>query len=212
MLHDLITVTSKHMKAAELIYNKVKDLKKKKPIITITGEVGTGKSTLSLVVARMLKADGVRVKIIDLDDYYNIPPLERKQWRKTKGLDSIGADELDWNRLYQNISDFKADKTSSLPCIDLITDYLDEVITDFNGVDLLLINGLYSVKCKEADLKVFIELTYQQTTEEQEYGGKEDLDEFRKKVLLREHELVQKSKDEANFYIDFDASMEIFHL
>ncbi len=214
MLHDLITISPKHVKAAELIYNKIKEEEeeKEKYIITITGEVGTGKSTLSLVLAKMLKSDGIRVKIIDLDDYYKIPPLERKKWRKTHGMDQIGADELDWNRLHQNISDFKQNKKSSLPCIDLITDYLDEITTDFKGVDVLVINGLYSVKCKEANLKVFIELTYEQTLSDQEYGGKEALDSFRKEVLEQEHQVVQSLKNEADFYIDFDTSIEIFHL
>jgi uridine kinase len=214
MLHDLITITPRHENAARLILDKILELRGENPpgkmIITISGEVGSGKSTISIVLGRLLKKRHIRAKILDLDDYYKIPPLQRRKWRLEKGIDSIGYDEYDWDKVNQNITDFSRNRKSMLPCVDLITGYVDELTTNFEGVDVLLINGLYSLKIEDADLKVMIELTYDETTEAQRYSQKEDLDSYRLAVLQREHEVVQSLKDKADFYIDFDQSL--YHL
>ena len=182
----------------------------KDDIITIDGPVGSGKSTISIVLRRMLKKRNIRAKILDLDDYYKVPPLERRKWRLENGIESIGYEEYDWDRVNQNLTDFKQSRKSSLPCVDLITGYVDELTTNCEGVDILLINGLYSLKIEEANLKVMIELTYDETTEAQRYSQKEDLDSYRLAVLEREHDVVQSLKSKADFYIDFDQSL--FHL
>jgi uridine kinase len=77
-------------------------------------------------------------------------------------------------------------------------------------VDMLIINGLYSLKIKHADLKVFIEQSFDKTREAQQYNRKEKLDDYRLKVLQREHEVVNSLKGLADFYIDFETSF--FHL
>jgi uridine kinase len=214
MLNDLITVTPRHENAAKLILDRIleirKDLPNDKMIVTISGEVGSGKSTVSVVLARMLKRNEIRAKIIDLDDYYKIPPLQRREWRLNNGIKSIGYDEYDWNRVKQNILDFKQSRISKMPCVDLITGYVDELMTNFDGIEMLIINGLYSLKIEEADFKVFIELTYDETRDAQRYSQKENIDAYRLQVLQREHEVVQSLKSHAEYYIDFDQSL--YHL
>lgn len=214
MLNDLITITPQHESSAKAIFTKVleqkKFLNKGKMIITITGEVGSGKSTISNVLGRLLKAEGIRAKIIDLDNFYKIPPLQRREWRLKNGLESIGYDEYDWESLNSNIAAFLNDKMATMPCVDLITSYVDELRTDYKGVDMLIINGLYALRIKEADLKVFVEYTYHETRDAQLYSGKEKMDDYRQKVLQREHEVVTSMKNHAEFFVDFDSSL--FHL
>lgn len=214
MLNDLITITPRHEQAAKLIFDRFIEIRgmapKEKMIITVSGEVGSGKSTVSMVLGRMLKKIGLRSKIVDLDDYYKIPPLERRKWRLENGLQSIGYDEYNWDKLNQNITDFKRNRKSVMPCVDLITGYIEELHTDFKGVDILLINGLYSLKIEDADLKVMIELTYDETYAAQVYSQKENLDDYRRQVMKREHEVVQSLKSKADFFVDFENS--IYHL
>jgi len=214
MLHDLITITPRHENSARLIFDKVQELRsnteKEKMIITISGEVGSGKSTVSVILGRLLKKQKVKAKIIDLDDYYKIPPLERREWRLKNGLESIGYDEYNWDKLNQNITDFKRNRKSQMPCVDLITLNVDELHTDFKGIELLIINGLYSLKIEDADLKVMIEQTYDETRDAQIYSQKEPLDSYRLKVLQREHEVVKSLKSKADFFIDFENSF--YHL
>lgn len=214
MLHDLITITPQHENSAKMVFDKLLEMRvaspKEKMIVTISGEVGSGKSTISIVLGRMLTNQGTRSKIIDLDDFYKIPPLERRAWRVKHGIDSIGYDEYDWDKVNQNIDNFLKGKVSKMPCVDLITKHVDELITDYNGVDMLIINGLYSLKIENANLKVFIEQSFDKTLEAQQFNRKEKLDDYRLKILQREHEVVNSLKGLADYYIDFESSF--FHL
>jgi uridine kinase len=212
MLNDIVSITKKHEDAALTIYDRIITDRSNKYIVTISGEVASGKCEISIALARLFKKEGVKCKILHMDDYYKVPPEDRTHWRQKHGIESIGYNEYDWNRVRQNIIDFKNGKKASVPSVDLITLQVDEIITDFAGIDMLIINGLYSVMIKEANLRVFVELTYKETLEQQIAEKKEELDEFRMKVLEREHEVVQSLKPEADFYIDFDNSLEAFHL
>jgi uridine kinase len=212
MLNDKFTVTTKHTSAAQVIVDEVRALISPKFIIAIGGEVGSGKSTLSYALAMKLKKQNLRSKIIDLDDFYTIPPLERKEWRRSKGIECIGPDEYDWDKINRVVDDFMQDKESTMPCVDLITDYVDTITTDFAGVDVMIINGLYATKLKQAHFRVFIELTYDETVGAQIFGGKEEMTPFRKQILEREHQIVQNLKKGSNLFFDFDASLDKYHL
>ncbi len=212
MQNQIITITDKHRAAAQLIFDRVILEQTPKYIVTVTGEVGTGKSTISYLLAKLLKDYGSRVKIMDLDNYYKVPPIDRKEWRQKHGLQHVGSDEYDWNKIYKNIEDFKQSKVATMPLVDLLTDYVDTLTTDFSGVDLLIIKGLYSIKCKESKLRVFIELSYKEAMEQNIFESTEKTDDYRIEILKKEQEVVQNLKKEANFFIDFNTSNEIFHL
>ena len=134
------------------------------------------------------------------------------EWRKKNGLEKIGYDEYDWNTVNRNIDDFRMNKKSVMPIVDLFTQKVDQLHTDFKGIEVLIIAGLYSIHISQSDLRVFIELTYEDTFEEQAITHKEVMDDFRMEVLKQEHKAVQSLKPLADFYIDFDTAGEIFHL
>jgi len=212
MLNDRITVTPKHEQAADVVLEFLADKMKPKFIITIGGEVGSGKATLAYALAHKLKKQGVRSKIVDLDDFYKIPPLQRKEWRRANGIESVGPSEYDWGKIIHVINDFYENQKSLMPCVDLITDYVDEITTNFNDIDIIIINGLYATKIEQADLRIFIELTYDETKEAQIFGDKEEMTAFRKQILEREHEMVQGLKHGCDLFFDFDALVDKYHL
>jgi hypothetical protein len=51
----------------------------------------------------------------------------------------------------------------------------------------LIINELYTLKIKEANVKEFVERTYHNTFDAQLYYEKDILDKNRRKILDREH-------------------------
>lgn len=212
MINDVVTIEKKHTNAATTLFERVMRDRKIKFIVAISGEVGTGKCEIAHELGRKLVEAGLSVKLLHMDNYYHIPPLERLEWRKKNGLEKIGYDEYDWNTVNQNIDDFRMNKKSVLPVVDLFTQKVDQLHTDFKGIELLIIEGLYSIRINQSDLRVFIELTYEDTWEEQTLTHKEVLDEFRIEVLKHEHKAVQSLKNLADFYIDFDTAGEIFHL
>ncbi len=212
MLNDVVTIEKKHTNAASTLFDRVLRDRKPKFIVAISGEVGTGKCEIAHELGRKLIAAGISVKLLHMDNYYLVPPLERMEWRKKNGLGKIGYDEYDWKTINQNIDDFRTDKKSVMPIVDLFTQKVDELHTDFKGIEVLIIAGLYSIRINQGDLRVFIELTYEDTWEEQILTQKEVMDDFRIEVLKHEHKAVQSLKSLADFYIDFDTAGEIFHL
>ena len=212
MLNDVVTIEKKHTNAATTLFDRVIHDRKSKFIVTISGEVGTGKCEIAHELGRKLIEKGISVKLLHMDNYYIIPPLERLEWRKKHGLEKIGYDEYDWKTINHNIDDFRMSKKSVIPVVDLFTQKVDQLHTDFNGIEVLIIEGLYSIRINQSDLRVFIELTYEDTWDEQKETHKEVLDDFRMEVLKHEHKAFQSLKGLADFYIDFDTAGETFHL
>jgi uridine kinase len=202
MLGDVLLIEDKHRKAGEAIIQKILERKKDKFIIAISGESGSGKSELAHVIAKGLRKHGIMAKPIHIDNYYRIHPLERTEWRKKNGIDKVvGYEEYDWDKIYQNIDDFKNNRKSTMPCVDLVTEQIDQLTTDFNGIDMLVIDGLYAIKTEGADLRVFLELTYHETKKAQVVRGKEPQNEYRMAVLEQEHRMVQALKPKADILI-----------
>ena len=89
-----------------------------------------------------------------------------------------------------------------IPCIDLIPEQVDKLITDFSKIDLLIIDGLYAIDTPDLDLRVFIDLTYHETKINQIIRMKEALSDFRLGILEREHQAVDALKPKADLFID----------
>ncbi|OLS24718.1 MAG: Uridine kinase [Candidatus Heimdallarchaeota archaeon LC_3] len=207
MIGDILLITENHRKAAREIITKLgKEKSLNKYIIAISGESGSGKSELSHMVAKYLKKDNIYTKILHSDDFYKIKPIKRSEWRKNHGLESIGINEIDWDKIHLVIQSFKKSEKCSMPSIDLLTDQVDTLTTDFNDIKVLIVEGLYSLNI-EANLKVFIELTYLETKLSQKIRGKEELDEERLKILEREHREIQSLKSRADLYVTKDFSI-----
>jgi uridine kinase len=91
--------------------------------------------------------------------------------------------------------------------VDLITEQIDQLTTDYSGIDMLIIDGLYAIKTEDVDVRVFIELTYHETKKAQVVRGKEPQNEYRMQVLEKEHQEVQALKPTADILIGMDYSL-----
>jgi uridine kinase len=207
MLSDILLINEMHKEAAADIFKYVKkDLNRKngryRYIVGISGESGSGKSELSHVLGKLLKVDNIRVKVIHTDNYYKIQPLLREEWRRNKGFDMIGIDEYDWVKVRKTIRDFKEEQECVIPCIDLIPEQVDKLITDFSKIDLLIIDGLYAIDAPDIDMRIYIDLTYKETKINQIIRMKEEMSEFRLNILEREHRAVSSLKQKADLIVD----------
>ena len=166
----------------------------------ITGESGSGKSVIAHMVGKILKKKGVVSKILHTDNYYTVLPHLRTEWRKENGLSGIGDHEYNFDLLNKHIQAFIRGEKATMPCVDLINDYVDQLTTDFSRIQVLIIEGLYAIKA-QADTKVFIDLTYKDTKIAQKFRGKEVLDEFRLQVLEKEHQAIRALRHHAELII-----------
>jgi uridine kinase len=207
MLGDILLINDMHKEAAQGIFDHIKTGCKNKGeryrcIVGISGESGSGKSELAHALGKLLKDNNVRVKVIHTDNYYKIQPLLREEWRRNKGFDMIGLDEYDWIKIRKTLRDFKEEQECMIPCIDLIPEQVDKLITDFSKVDLLIVEGLYAIKAPDIDLRVFIDLTYHETKINQIIRMKEALSNFRLGILEKEHQTVISLKHKADLIVD----------
>ncbi|HPR57558.1 MAG TPA: hypothetical protein PK915_04205 [Bacteroidales bacterium] len=204
MLGDILLITEKHKQAAEIIAAHIINNRKDRMIIAISGESGSGKSELAHAIAKILRKEGIFAKPLHTDNYYKIHPLERREWRLRHGIENVvGYDEYDWEKINQNLDDFRNGRRSEMPCVDLVTEQVDRLITNFGEVDMLLVEGLYAIKSDNVDLRVFIELTYLETKEKhtKDARGKEIMDEARWATLGQEHKMVQALKPRADLLV-----------
>lgn len=202
MLGDVLLIEDKHRNAGEAIIHRILEKNKDKFMAGISGESGSGKTELAHVIAKGLRKYGIFAKPLHIDNYYRILPLERTEWRKKNGIENVvGYGEYDWETLYKNIEAFKHNEKATMPCVDLVTEQVDQLTTDFKGVDMLIIDGLYAIKTDGLDLRIFIELTYHETKKAQVVRGKEPQNEYRMAVLEQEHRMVQALKPMADILI-----------
>ena len=207
MLGDVLLINDMHKEAARAICERVmadRDAREERYryVVGISGESGSGKSELAHALGMCLKQHNIRVKVIHTDNYYKIQPLLREEWRRNKGFDQIGINEYDWIKIRKTLRDFKEEQECMIPCIDLIPEQVDKLITDFSKVDLLIVDGLYAINASDLDLRVFIDLTYHETKINQIIRMKEALSDSRLEILEREHQAVASLKSMAQLVVD----------
>lgn len=205
MLGDVLLIADKHREAGEAIIQVILKNRKPKMMVAISGESGSGKTELAHVIAKGLRKHGIMAKPLHIDNYYRIHPHIRTEWRKEHGITNVvGPGEYDWETINRNIHEFKAGKTSTGPCVDLVTEQIDQLTTDYKDIDMLIIDGLYAIKVAELDMRVFLELTYHETKKAQAVRGKEPQNEYRMQVLEKEHQEVQALKPTADILVGKD--------
>ncbi len=205
MLEDVLLITEKHRNAAAVIVDEILKRRTGKYIVAISGESGSGKSELTHVVAKEMRKHGIFAKPIHIDNFYNTLPLKRTEWRITNGIEKVvGLSEYKWDEIDRVIDDFKNGRVSSMPCVDLVTEQVDTLTTDFQNIDMLIIDGLYAIHADKVDLAVYIELTYHETKKAQKDRGKEPQNEYRMRVLEQEHQQVLSIKHRADLLVTKD--------
>ena len=205
MLEDVLLIKDKHREAAAVIVEAILRIKKDKFIVAISGESGSGKSELTHVVAKDLRKHSIFAKPIHIDNFYNTLPLKRTEWRIQNGIENVvGLSEYKWDEIDKVIDDFKNGRRSSMPCVDLVTEQVDKLTTDFQNVDMLIIDGLYAINTEGVNLRVYIELTYHETKKAQKDRGKEPQNEYRMRVLEQEHQQVLSIKHKADLFVNMD--------
>jgi uridine kinase len=207
MLGDVLLINENHRKAAAKIYEQLLKINELKVVLAISGESGSGKTEIAHLVARLLKDNSTPAKVMHIDNYYQTSPAERTPWRKKHGIDQIGYTEYDWEAINRTLSEFRNDLDQvTMPCIDLLTDQEDQLLTSFKGLKYLIVEGLYAIQV-DADLRVMIELTYHETKKAQYQRGKEPTNDFRWQVLEREHQVVLSLRPKADLLVKKDFSV-----
>jgi len=176
-----------------------------KYIIALGGESGTGKTEIVYYLRAMLYELGIRVQIISLDDYYKVKWSIRNKVREETKAKDVGSPEIDWELLDATINTFKEGKEENV--FRQLNKYIDDYeYTYFNdtSVDILIIEGLYALDIDKADLRIYLEGSYQETRSFRLEREKERQGLLRDLILEKESECVRSTYDRANLIVTFD--------
>lgn len=212
MIGDEIVVKPHHTKAAENVYNKIKDkvLNANEGdviAITVAGESGSGKSETATEIARLFKENHDLPHVVfHQDDYFVHPPKTNDQRRKENihqieqavGTHEVKLDLLDKHLSYVKDPDVKRIEK---PLVDFHKDQVLSETHDLDNVKLVVAEGTYTTALKNADIKVFIDKDYKDTLEHRKERARDELDENTDKILQIEHEIISKHKEQAHVIV-----------
>lgn len=202
MFGDVLLIKHCHKEAAKKLVPIILKIDVKRPVIAISGESGSGKSVLSHSIGKILKSMGIKVKVLTTDDFYKTLPAERASIRVQKGINEyVGPDEYDWEALNNVVNAFKTGKKVSVPSVDLLNDQVDILNINFKPIEILIMEGLYSISIEKTDLKIIIDIPYTKTRQAQLKRDKEPADQTRLKILKAEHNAFAEIKNKADVII-----------
>lgn len=204
MIGDRLLITDNSRKKAK----KILDILKEEKIILIYGISGTEKSETSDCLQELLFKRKKQSICISLDDYYLVHPTIRDFNRKKQGIESVGLSEIDWTNLEQICSDFINKKSIKIKRTHRYADIIERLILETKDIDYLIIEGLYAGWLKKfgyGNLVIYLEGTPQQTFKFRQLRGKEDEDdEFRKKIVQKECNVIYQLKRYADIILPYD--------
>lgn len=211
MIGDKILIQKQHKIKAKKLVPIILSMYEKgsKYVVTIAGESGTGKTEIAYILRNLLYKEGLRVQIISLDDYYNTNWEDRNQIRSERGLDTVGSSEIRWDWIESVIQKFKSIQQTNLTRrINKFTRSIEFVTFSNLDVDILLIEGLYTLNIEKADLKILLDGSYKETKTFRIERGKELQSEFRELVLEKEQEEVAKNKKLADVIVSLEGVVQ----
>ncbi|MBP7821361.1 MAG: zeta toxin family protein [Saprospiraceae bacterium] len=177
-------------------------------VILIGGESGSGKSVLSTCIAQLLEEQNINCSLIQLDDYFKLPPTTNHKQRE-QNLSNVGVHEVNMELLQQHIDIFLENKTSYItkPLSSHETNTISAEHFNLEGVKALIIEGTYALYLQHAAYRIYINRDYISTKANRIARSRDIIDEFSEKVLAIEHRLVTKSATDIDCTIQNDYTL-----
>jgi uridine kinase len=209
MIGDIISIKPHYLETAKeifyLIEKKNADFSKQKYVITIGGESGSGKSVASMCLQKTLLEHNIHSLVFHLDDYFYFPPKINHN-RRLEDINRVGRQEVNLDRLNQNILDFKMGSGQIIkPEINYNSNEILEDILFTDNINVLIVEGTYSLMLDNVDLTIFMDRTYIETKQNRIERGRDVVDiEFVESVLEIEHKIIRATKSKAKIIVNSD--------
>ncbi len=192
------------LEQAAVIYKHLADKLTNKFVIAVSGETGSGKTTLAKALSRQFENAGIKTVILNFDDYFHYPPKTNEQKRR-QDISWVGPQEVNRDLLQLHLLAFKNNIPSIIkPVVDYENNRFYEQSLIFRDKQVLLLEGTYIFDLKGIDYRIFLDLDYHETLERRKKRAREQLDEFLNRVLEIEHNIISKYKSQADLIIRYD--------
>jgi uridine kinase len=174
---------------------------KQKIAIGIAGESGSGKSVTAFALQKILEQENVKSLVLQMDDYFKLPPKTNHE-NRLKSLDNVGIQEVDLEKLSQNIKDFKTESSEiEKPLVYYSENLISSEKIDTSGYEVILVEGTYILEIEEFDFKIFIDRNYKDTHENRMKRNRDEQSDFVEKVLEIEHQIIRSFKNNADLIL-----------
>lgn len=206
MRGDRLVIGDHHRAIAREVLDHVLRARHPRMVVTVAGESGAGKSELGSELARLLDEAGVATALFQQDDYFVFPPRTNHEMRRNN-LEQVGTYEVKLDLLDANLRAFKRGWSPIYkPVVDYDADAIEHEELDVSGVEVAVVEGTYTTALRFADLRVFIDRTYEDTLAHRRARGRDPLEPFVEEVLRREHQIIRRHRDLADLVVsrDFD--------
>lgn len=208
MKGDNLQITDYHRNAAKDVFVHLKEkgylFKPFKSVfsITISGESGSGKSEIAVVLSDLLVEDGFVTIILQQDDYFIYPPKTNHN-NRVKDIKWVGIKEVRLDLIDQHISAIKQKKKQKLtkPLVIYDEDKIDEEEIDIKDKNIIISEGTYTSLLKFSDFRIFINRTYHQTKKSRLKRARDPAVGFIEQVLEIEHKIINQHIKKADFVI-----------
>ncbi len=121
-------------------------------------------------------------------------------------MGSVGPSEIDFDELRYVLRSFESGSQILIPILEFITSSAYKLLVDFKDVQVLICEGLYA-PILDVTYRMFIDVTYHDTKDFRVQRGKEVADQFRLKVLEKEHQAVSALRKRVDYLITRDYSL-----
>lgn len=184
---------------------------KTKSAISIAGESGCGKTTLSGVLKEQLEKMNFKVIVLHQDDYFVLPP-KRNHEERLLNFDHIGPTEARLSLIDEHIRLIKQNllPVLQIPKMNWSEDIEESVELSIKDVDFIIVEGTYTSLLNEVENKLFINTNYKETKQNRLARNREEVTDFIEQVLAKESKIIQSHQYLANLVLD--QQMNIVHL
>ena len=206
----LFTAQTKQIAIAHLIHQNVLAIihqgglnSQQKMAISIAGQSGCGKTTLSRAIKEELEHYGKKVIILHQDEYFKLPPKQNHQARLSN-FDHIGPQEANLELLDSHIQKIKSPEiqTLAIPHLDWVTDQEETRFIDVRDVDLIIVEGTYTSLLKHVDQRIFIDTNYLDTQKNRANRNREEQSDFIERVLQKESSIISQHQKLADIVLN----------
>jgi uridine kinase len=207
MIGDRLVIKDKHRRAAEEIANRLlPEIQRHSGIysITLAGESGSGKSETGQALAEHLSRGGFETLVLQQDDYFVLPPKSNDRARR-RDIGRVGMQEVRLDLLDEHLLQARSGAGSiRKPLVVYEEDRISEETVSLQATAVVVAEGTYTTVLKNANARVFIDLSYLETLQSRLERAREAQDDFLEKVLAIEHRIISAQKTRADLIIDKD--------
>ncbi len=173
-------------------------------VIAVAGESGSGKSVTALDLAAVLNRDGIGTAIIHQDDYFLRAPRTTHEFRE-QDITSVGPQEVQMDMILRHISAFRAGEPSiTSPTVNYSANRFDTRAIVLDGCEVLVVEGTYVLMIDDADVRVFLQATYEATADARRARNRDIDAPFVTQVLEIEHSIIARQIELADIVISRD--------